>query len=52
MAMLQNLHGSGLTIIVVTHEAEVARFAQRVVQFKDGLVIGDRLNSDEVEAAA
>jgi putative ABC transport system ATP-binding protein len=32
----------GLTIVMVTHEAEVARFANRVVTFRDGRIIEDR----------
>ncbi len=41
MALFQALHGQGRTVIVVTHAPEVARYAQRVVQLKDGRIIGD-----------
>jgi putative ABC transport system ATP-binding protein len=36
----------GITIIMVTHEQEMARFAQRVVQFRDGLVATDQANRE------
>ncbi|OFY47915.1 MAG: ABC transporter ATP-binding protein [Bacteroidetes bacterium GWF2_41_31] len=38
MALLQYLNEKGKTIIFVTHEHEIARFMNRSVQFKDGLV--------------
>jgi ABC-type antimicrobial peptide transport system, ATPase component len=36
----------GITIIMVTHEQEMARFAKRVVQFRDGLVWADKANGE------
>ncbi|MHB8809703.1 MAG: ABC transporter ATP-binding protein [Desulfobulbaceae bacterium] len=36
----------GITIIMVTHEQEMAAFAQRVVQFRDGLVATDQANGE------
>jgi putative ABC transport system ATP-binding protein len=41
LAIFQSLHHSGMTIMVVTHETEVADQAQRVVQFKDGYITVD-----------
>jgi putative ABC transport system ATP-binding protein len=41
MALLQQLNGAGMTIIVVTHENDVAAFAARVVHFRDGKVVSD-----------
>ncbi len=44
MALLQELNRSGITIVVVTHEHDVASFAQRIVQFRDGKVVEDHPN--------
>jgi putative ABC transport system ATP-binding protein len=41
MALFARLHQSGNTIVLVTHEAEVAAFAHRVLQLKDGEVEKD-----------
>ncbi|WP_272484028.1 ABC transporter ATP-binding protein [Zeimonas sediminis] len=47
MALLQTLNRAGQTVVFVTHEAEVARFASRIVRFRDG-----RIESDERAAPA
>jgi putative ABC transport system ATP-binding protein len=39
--LLDELHGSGRTIVLITHEADVARRSRRVVRLLDGLVSGD-----------
>jgi putative ABC transport system ATP-binding protein len=44
-AVFQALAQQGKTLVVVTHDAAVARDAHRVVQLQDGLVIADRRNS-------
>ena len=44
MALLQKLNRDGMTIVMVTHEQDVAAFASRIVTFRDGAVIGDKLN--------
>jgi putative ABC transport system ATP-binding protein len=51
MAALARLNEGGLTVIVVTHDAEVARYARRVIHFKDGRVVSDDLNQ-HIGAAA
>jgi putative ABC transport system ATP-binding protein len=51
MAALVRLNEGGLTVIVVTHDAEVARYARRVIHFKDGRVVSDDLNQDMRTAA-
>jgi putative ABC transport system ATP-binding protein len=38
LALLERLHGSGRTIVLITHEHDVARRAERVVQIRDGRV--------------
>ena len=44
MALLQKLNRDGMTIVMVTHEHDVAAFASRIVTFRDGLVISDAPN--------
>lgn len=41
MAMFQELHAQGVTIILVTHELDIAQHAERIVTFKDGVIIRD-----------
>ena len=41
LSLLGELHAAGRTIVVITHEADVARRAQRTVRMLDGLVSGD-----------
>jgi putative ABC transport system ATP-binding protein len=41
MALLQSLNREGMTIVVVTHEPDVAQHAGRILTFRDGRVVGD-----------
>lgn len=41
MSLLQRLHGSGHTILLVTHERNTALHAERIIQLKDGGIISD-----------
>jgi len=41
MALFENLYQRGNTIILVTHEADIARHARRTVRLRDGLVESD-----------
>ena len=44
MKLLRELHRDGHTIILVTHDPEIAGFADRVIEIKDGEIIRDHLN--------
>lgn len=46
MALLGELHGSGRTIVLITHEADVARAADRIIQVRDGRIIDDHDEHD------
>jgi putative ABC transport system ATP-binding protein len=53
MEIFQRLNNGGLTIILVTHEHDIAHFAKRQIIFKDGLVkldevVKDRQNAEQV----
>lgn len=41
MAMFQELNDSGITILLVTHEQDIARHARRLVQVRDGRIVAD-----------
>jgi ABC-type lipoprotein export system ATPase subunit len=42
MDTLTQLNLEGITIILVTHEADIARYAHRIIMMKDGLIQADR----------
>jgi putative ABC transport system ATP-binding protein len=42
MAMLQQLGDDGFTVVLVTHEADIAAHARRVIVLRDGLIVEDR----------
>jgi len=41
MMLLQDLNQKGATIAMVTHSMECAKYAQRVLKMKDGMIAGD-----------
>ncbi|QGZ38077.1 putative ABC transport system ATP-binding protein [Pseudoduganella flava] len=43
MALFDDLHAQGHTVVVVTHEAEIARRCRRIVTLRDGRIVGDVL---------
>jgi putative ABC transport system ATP-binding protein len=43
MALIQQINEEGKTILVVTHEEEVALMCKRIVRLKDGLIVEDTL---------
>ena len=52
LALLQRLNRDGLTIVLVTHEQDVAACASRALTFRDGTLVADEDNATPVDAAA
>ncbi len=51
MKILGELHAEGHTIIIVTHDMQVAEHCQRIIEIRDGVIIADRRN-EKVAAVA
>jgi putative ABC transport system ATP-binding protein len=51
MTLFQELGKSGITVVLVTHEADIAQFARRVIVMKDGVVVEDKLQEPTVARA-
>lgn len=49
MELFQRLHDGGNTIIMVTHEDDIAHYAHRIVRMRDGLVETDKINEERVQ---
>jgi putative ABC transport system ATP-binding protein len=45
MGLLSEIHQQGNTVVLVTHEEEIARYAHRVVRLRDGLIESDQIRS-------
>ncbi len=50
LAIFESLHQAGITVVVVTHESEVARHSQRVIWFRDGQVIHPNLSPEQLHS--
>ena len=50
MAILQELNARGITILLVTHESDIANYCRRQVKFRDGKVVDDALNAAPAQA--
>ena len=44
MTLFQSLNAKGITVVLVTHEPDIAAFARRIIHFKDGRMISDQVN--------
>jgi putative ABC transport system ATP-binding protein len=51
MSIFQGLWRAGITVVLVTHESDVAAYASRVVHMKDGLVVSDRTQAPKLAQA-
>jgi putative ABC transport system ATP-binding protein len=52
MALLQKLNRDGMTVVLVTHERDIAGFASRIITFRDGRVLEDHPVVEPADAAA
>ena len=46
MNLFQNIHSMGNTIILVTHEEDIAQHAHRIIRLKDGHIESDSVNEN------
>jgi putative ABC transport system ATP-binding protein len=51
MAILEQIHEMGNTIILVTHEPDISEHAHRIIRLRDGLVESDELNTHIIKAS-
>ncbi len=50
MALFQDLNSQGRTIVVVTHEHDIARYASRIIKVADGRIVSDEVNPEVKQA--
>ncbi len=50
MALFEEIHNLGNTVIVVTHEPDIAKHTHRIIQLRDGLVLSDKVNHEVISA--
>ncbi len=51
MALFQELNDQGITILIVTHETDIAQYAKRIVEVRDGRIIRDERLADRRRAS-
>ncbi len=52
LKLLGGLNDAGRTVVIITHEEEVAQFAKRVVRMRDGRIVSDQLQRSRTEVTA
>ena len=48
MSLIQKINNSGKTILVVTHEEDIAKMCKRIVKLKDGIIVEDKKINQKV----
>jgi putative ABC transport system ATP-binding protein len=52
LKVLGGLNDAGRTVVIITHEEEVTRFAKRVVRLRDGYIVSDQVQRNRTEVSA
>lgn len=52
MSLFDEIHSKGNTIILVTHEEDIARHAHRIIRLRDGEIESDKINENPIKLAA
>ncbi len=52
MTLFQELNDQGITVVLVTHEPDIAEYTRRIVMMRDGLIVSDRQVWDRRSASA
>ena len=52
LKILSELNDAGRTVVIITHEEEVSRFAKRIVRMRDGRIVSDQVQRNRMEAPA
>jgi putative ABC transport system ATP-binding protein len=52
LALFQDLNNQGITILMVTHEPDIAQYAKRIIELRDGVIIRDEALLDRHDARA
>jgi putative ABC transport system ATP-binding protein len=50
MGIFQKLNDDGHTVVMITHEPDIAEHAKRILVIKDGVIIEDKLNKKQKRA--
>ena len=50
MALFQQLHQDGATVVIVTHDPEVAQHVNRIIRIRDGMIVADEVVANPVRA--
>jgi putative ABC transport system ATP-binding protein len=51
MGLFEEIHKKGNTIIVVTHEEDIARHAHRIIRLRDGIIESDEMNKEIIQVS-
>ncbi len=52
MELFEEIHRQGNTVIIVTHEEDIARYAKRIIRIRDGMLESDEQNTEKLDPTA